>query len=142
MYYTILPSQPILDKLHLDRLIVEDLHAVLFVSTDESLASNVLSHLNSLPPTSNILEAMMYDKQPDAFQLRSVEDTTNFPDILRSTIADKVDTDVWPYNYLFPEGLANIGRTLESCQKCVKRDFPDDANIVAELRNRFGPNII
>ena len=135
MYYTILPSQAILDRLILDRYIHKDLHAALFVSTDESLANNVLTYLNSLPPSSFILQTMMYIKVPATFQLKSVEDTSDFPEIFRSIIIDNIDTNAYPYNYLFPEGLANINKTLTSSQKSVDRSFPEDATIVAQIRS-------
>lgn len=136
MYYIILPSQSILNKLKYS--ITSDLDTVIFISSNETLSNNVLDYLNNIKPCSIVSSMTMgtNNDKDNRFQIKTI----NNVDELHMDIP--TDENTYPYNYVFPEGLVNKSSSLNKSQKYTNECYPNDVDIINRMRNLFGPTII
>jgi hypothetical protein len=118
--------------------IMEELDTTLFVSSDETLANTLLKYLNNMAPSSIRSTMLLYQNVScnTAFQIKTIDNINNLP------VSMPNDCTSYPYNYIFPEGLVNISMSLQKDQTYVDTYFPNDTNIISEMRKMFGPNII
>lgn len=144
MYYILLPKQEILDLLLHENVILYESDMIVFITTVPKDACIVFSYLNQLPP-SLLMKAMLFLEQipmesKNLFQMKTTE--TLPPFYKKYDDAKYNDTNVYPYTYIFPEGIVNMQPTFEMQQAYVNKYFATDANIIQEIRHILGPTFI
>ncbi len=156
MYYVILPSESVLDYLK-DELIA-DYEMSVFITMDENKASKVLHTLNQLSlenATANSLVTSLLvglkmvalaKKNEPAFQIKVIskdEKSNLIPYSLQPGVLGRFfeNTEAYPYNYIFMEGIANAEPTIQEMKNYTDKYSGDKENI-QKIRSTLGETYI